>query len=62
MVGKAVYDQPYDVDAEDGSVVLCGPDQVEIWLTPSAAEETSERLLQAAMKARGQRYFSDDTR
>jgi hypothetical protein len=28
-------------------------------MTPGAAEETSERLLQGAMKARGQRYFKD---
>lgn len=48
------------MDAEDGSVVLTGPDEIEVRLTPGAAEETSERLLNAAMKARGQRYFSDD--
>jgi hypothetical protein len=28
-------------------------------LTPKAAEETSDRLLEAALKARGQRYFDD---
>lgn len=60
MPDKAVYDRAYEVDAEDGSVVLTGPDEVEVRLTPAAAEETSERLLNAAMKARGQRYFSDD--
>ena len=54
-----VYDQPSDVDAVDGEVVVKGPDAVDIRLTPPAAEETSERLLSAAMKARGQRYFDD---
>jgi hypothetical protein len=34
-------------------------DAVDVRMTPAAAEETSERLLQGAMKARGQRYFED---
>lgn len=58
MTEKAPCDQALDVDAADGCVVMMGPDQVEIRLTPNAAEETSERLLEASMKARGQRYFS----
>ena len=33
--------------------------QMEIRLTPEAAEETSERLNTGAMKARGQLYFAD---
>lgn len=56
---EKVYDQPSDVDAQDGEVVVKGPDAVDVRLTPPAAEETSERLLNAAMKARGQRYFDD---
>jgi len=59
--GLKVYDEPSTVEAEAGTVVVIGPDQVHLRLTPRAAEETSERLLEAAMKARGQRYFTKDS-
>jgi hypothetical protein len=59
MIDSEVYDEPSEIDAEDGAVVVKGPDAVDVRLTPTAAEETSERLLQGAMKARGQRYFDD---
>lgn len=59
MIDSEVYDEPSEIDAEDGAVVVKGPDAVDVRLTPAAAEETSERLLQGAMKARGQRYFDD---
>ena len=62
MPNDEVYDEPSNVDAEDGAVILMGPGAVEVRMTPAAAEETSERLLEAAMKARGQRYFTDDSR
>lgn len=55
-----VYDEPSSVDADDGAVRQKGPDAVDVWMTPGAAEETSERLLQGAMKARGQHYLKDD--
>jgi hypothetical protein len=50
-----VYDQPSEVKAVDGNVVVDGPDAVDVAFTPDAAEETSERLLGQAFKARGQR-------
>jgi hypothetical protein len=59
MTDKTIYDEPSDVDAENGTVVVNGPDAVDVRLTPEAAEETSERLSTGAMKARGQLYFSD---
>ena len=59
MQDDTVYDEPTDVDAEDGVVILKGPDAVDVRMTPDAAEETSERLNTGAMKARGQLYFSD---
>ena len=62
MPDSIVYDEASDVDAYDGTVVVKGPDDVEVRLTPNAAEETSERLLNGAMKARGQRYFDDELR
>ena len=52
-----IYNEPGEVDAEKGNVVLKGPDDVDVRMTPDAAEETSERLNTGAMKARGQRYF-----
>ena len=55
-----LYDEARDVDAEDGNVKVKGPGRTKIWFTPEAAEETSERLNTGAMKARGQRYFSNE--
>ena len=60
MEDNAIYDEPSEVDAVKGAVVVKGPDDVAVRLTPGAAEETSERLLESAMKARGQRYFDSD--
>ena len=51
---KALFDQPSDVEAVEGRVEVDGPDAVDVALTPEAAEETSDRLLSGALKARGQ--------
>ena len=59
MTESEIFNEPSEIDAEDGAVVVKGPDAVNVRLTPTAAEETSERLLHGAMKARGQRYFDD---
>jgi hypothetical protein len=55
-----VHDEPSEVSVEDGAVVVIGPGGIEVRLTVKAAEETSQRLLEAVMKARGQRYFDED--
>ena len=57
MDEKPIYEQPSDVRAEEGDVLVKGPDNVDVGLTPEAAEETSNRLLEGAMKARGQRHL-----
>jgi len=63
MGGSETYDEPSEVDAEDGAVIVRGPTtSFRIRFTPNAAEETSHRLLDGAMKARGQRYFEDRKR
>ena len=62
MPKSKVYDEPSSVKAEEGCVVVEGPDDVDVRLTPDAAEETSNRLLEGSMKARGQVYFSRDRR
>ena len=50
-----IYDQPSDVTAENGAVCLDGPDDLHMLMTPEAAEETSDRMTDQAVKARGQR-------
>lgn len=50
-----VYDEPSEVAAESGDVVVDGPGSVAVMLTPEAAAETSHRLLFAAAEAQGQR-------
>ena len=62
MPNPPVCDEPAEVDAKDGAVILRCPESAAVLMTPGAAEETSERLLEGAMKARGQRYFTDDSR
>jgi hypothetical protein len=52
---STIYDEPSDVAAVDGAVQLDGPDAVDVAITPEAAEETSDRLSEQAVKARGQR-------
>jgi hypothetical protein len=54
-----LYDEATTVTAEDGQVVLDGPDGVDVKLTPEAAKETSDRLLDGAVEAAGQRRFKD---
>ena len=52
---KALFEEPSEVKAVDGCVEVEGPDEVDIALTPEAAQETSDRLLGQAFKARGQK-------
>lgn len=53
-----VYDTPSEVKAEDGVVVVDGPDGVDVELTPDAAFEISDRLWAGATEAHGQRVRS----
>lgn len=56
MASKSpIYDEPSAVAAVDGAVELDGPDAVDVSLTPEAAEETGERMVEEAVRARGQR-------
>ena len=50
-----IHSRPSDVTAEEGAVCVKGPDAVDVKLTPEAAEETSDRLVDGAVTARGQR-------
>ena len=46
---------PGEATAEDGFVLLDGPDGAALSMTPDAAEETGRRLNAAAHQAREQR-------
>lgn len=54
MAPVTSHSEPSDVNAEQGSVIVEGPDGLAITLTPDAAEETGRRMLKAASEARGQ--------
>jgi len=54
MTDDKIYAEPSDVSADDGVVSVKGPDAVDVRMTADAADETSERLLFGALKARGQ--------
>ena len=56
------HDEPSEVDAEEGEVIVDGPDGVAVSFTPEAADETSDRLLKGAAKARGQQLRDEDRR
>lgn len=50
---KIIHDEPSAVKARDGSVGAKGPDEVDVYLAPEAAEETADRLTDEAVVARG---------
>jgi hypothetical protein len=49
-----IHDDPGETAAVDGNVALMGPDGVSVVLTPKAAMETSDRLLDSAAEAQNQ--------
>ncbi len=53
--GTMPLDMAGEANAEEGHVVLDGPDGVAITLTPEAAEGTARNLIAAARAARQQR-------
>jgi hypothetical protein len=55
MMNKRICDEASQVSAEEGEVIVDGPDGVAVSLTPRAAVETSDRLLDAAVRAHGQK-------
>lgn len=59
MAVLGVHDDPSEVTAEEGEVIVEGPDGVAVTLTPDAAEETGRRMMRAANEAREQQTGSD---
>ena len=53
MDPREVQNRPSHVAVQDGNVTLTAPDGTTVVLTPTAAEETSDRLWKGAMFARG---------
>ena len=52
--GKPTYDEPSSVAAEQGDVIVDGPDAVAVTMTPAAAKETGKRLLDKSEEAEEQ--------
>jgi hypothetical protein len=50
-----IHQAPCGVAAEGGDVFVDGPGNIAFAMTPEAAAETSDRLLQGAGQAQGQR-------
>ena len=59
MTRDKLYNEATDVSARDGEVILDGPDEVDVKITPEAAEETADNLIEGAVEARGQRRLKD---
>lgn len=53
------HGDPSDVMAEEGEVIVEGPNGVAVTLTPEAAEETARRMARAASEARRQQGKKD---
>ena len=49
------HDMPSDVAAHNGDVLVDGPGGVAVAMTPDAAMQTGERLIEKAAHAHGQR-------
>jgi hypothetical protein len=62
MEHDRAYDEPSEVSAEEGEVLVDGPDGVAVTFTPDAAAETSQRLLIGAAKAQGQKLEEEQRR
>ena len=54
-MGKETYSKPSEVIADQGKVLVDGPDGVDVALTPEAALETGGKLIDQAAIAAGQR-------
>ena len=54
MRESSAHSDPSDVVAEQGDIIVEGPDGVAVTFTPDAAEETGRRLIEAASEARRQ--------
>ncbi|MES2443755.1 MAG: hypothetical protein V4574_13065 [Pseudomonadota bacterium] len=56
-----IEEDPGVATAEEGQVMLDGPDGVAVSMTPDAATETANSLIAAAERARGQQPGDGET-
>ena len=54
-----LYDEATEVAAEDGEVILDGPDGVHVRITPEAAEKIADNLIEGAGTALGQMQMKE---
>ncbi|WP_311271190.1 hypothetical protein [Sphingobium sp. WCS2017Hpa-17] len=59
MRQPGVYEEGGKAFAEEGQVMLDGPDGVAVSMTPQAAEDTARELLRAAVEAKSQISLRD---
>jgi hypothetical protein len=59
MRQPGVYEEGGKASAEEGQVMLDGPDGVAVSMTPEAAEDTARELLRAAGEAKRQISLRD---
>ena len=52
MEPVSAHQQASEVVAEEGNIIIEGPDGVAVTMSPDAAEETAHRLLRAVSQAR----------
>jgi hypothetical protein len=57
MPARKPTNRPLDVAAEEGEVLIEGPEGIALSMTPEAAEESSNRLYDRTADARGQRIM-----
>jgi hypothetical protein len=54
MGASETFAQPSEAAAEEGKVIVEGPDGLAYTMTPAAARETAQRMLAAAEEAERQ--------
>lgn len=59
MQPMTAHDKASHVVAEQGAIIIEGPNGVAVTMTPDAAEETARRLMAAAAEARTQAPDAD---
>ena len=57
---RIIHDDIPAISAKTDEVILVGPDDVDISLTPSAANRTAEGLIEKAAEAIGKRAAIED--
>ena len=53
-MAEQIFEDPGKASAEEGIVMLDGPDGIAVAMTPYAAEMTGQELIRAAAEAREQ--------